>query len=105
MGGGRGPMGAMGAMGRPTEKAKDFSGTLKRLLRYFVPEKFNLAIVLFAAIVLIAQGIKIANPDLLVLAAGGDGDGSPRRFGRDSPGGEFLPAELGGHAAGLEPGG
>lgn len=51
MGGGRGPMGAMGAMGRPTEKAKDFSGTLKRLLRYFVPEKFNLAIVLFAAVV------------------------------------------------------
>jgi ATP-binding cassette, subfamily B, multidrug efflux pump len=33
----RGPMGPMGAMGRPVEKAKDFSGTLKRLLLYFVP--------------------------------------------------------------------
>jgi ATP-binding cassette subfamily B protein len=44
-------MGAMGAMGRPVEKAKNFRGTLKRLLLYFVPEKINLSIVLIAAIV------------------------------------------------------
>ena len=50
---GGGPMargGPMGAMGRPVEKAKDFSGTLKRLLLYFVPEKANLSIVFIAAI-------------------------------------------------------
>ena len=47
----RGPMGAMGAMGRPVEKAKNFSGTLRRLLRYFIPEKVNLTIVLVAAII------------------------------------------------------
>jgi len=40
----------MGAMGRPVEKAKDFSGTLKRLLLYFLPEKMNLSIVFIAAI-------------------------------------------------------
>ncbi len=45
--GGRGPM---GAMGRPVEKAKDFKGTLKRLLLYFLPEKWNLLVVLIAAI-------------------------------------------------------
>jgi len=42
--------GPMGAMGRPVEKAKDFQGTLKRLLLYFLPEKVNLSIVLIAAI-------------------------------------------------------
>ena len=42
--------GPMGAMGRPVEKAKDFSGTLKRLLLYFLPEKVNLSIVFIAAI-------------------------------------------------------
>ncbi len=42
--------GPMGAMGRPVEKAKDFSGTLKRLLLYFLPEKVNLTIVFICAI-------------------------------------------------------
>lgn len=50
MGGGPMSHGPMGAMGRPVEKAKDFSGTLKRLLLYFVPEKFNLTVVFIAAI-------------------------------------------------------
>jgi len=47
-----GPMGrgGFGAMGRPVEKAKDFQGTLKRLFRYFIPEKIRLTIVLTAAI-------------------------------------------------------
>ena len=42
--------GPMGAMGRPVEKARDFQGTLKRLLLYFLPEKVNLTIVFICAI-------------------------------------------------------
>lgn len=61
--GGRGPM---GAMGRPAEKAKDFSGTLKRLLLYFVPETFNLSIVVLAAI--IGTVFNIVGPKILGLA-------------------------------------
>ena len=36
-----GPMGRghMGAMGKPVEKAKDFKGTLKRLVHYLAPQK------------------------------------------------------------------
>lgn len=60
---GRGPM---GAMGRPVEKAKNFSGTLKRLLRYFVPERLNLTIVLLAAI--IGTIFNIVGPKILGLA-------------------------------------
>lgn len=62
----RGPMGAMGAMGRPVEKAKDFSGTLRRLLLYFVPEKVNLTIVLAAAI--IGTVFSIVGPKILGFA-------------------------------------
>jgi ATP-binding cassette, subfamily B, multidrug efflux pump len=62
----RGPMGAMGAMGRPVEKAKDFSGTLKRLLLYFVPEKINLFIVIIAA--LIGTIFNIVGPKILGFA-------------------------------------
>jgi len=46
---GRGPMG-MG-MGMPVEKAKDFKGTLKRLLGYLSPFKIKLLLVLALAIV------------------------------------------------------
>ncbi|MDT3324152.1 MAG: ABC transporter ATP-binding protein/permease [Bacillota bacterium] len=42
--------GPMGGMGRPVEKAKDFKGTFKRLLRYLRPHKINLLIVLIFAI-------------------------------------------------------
>jgi ATP-binding cassette, subfamily B, multidrug efflux pump len=65
----RGPMGGggpMGAMGRPVEKAKDFSGTLRRLLRYFLPEKINLSIVLIAAI--IGTVFNIVGPKILGFA-------------------------------------
>jgi ATP-binding cassette subfamily B multidrug efflux pump len=44
---GRGP----GAMGRPVEKAKDFKGTLKRLVKYLKPQVPKLTIVLVFAIV------------------------------------------------------
>ena len=43
--------GPMGAMGRPVEKAKDFKGTLKRLLKYLKPMRINLiAVFLFAVL-------------------------------------------------------
>ena len=62
-----GPMGrGMGAMGRPVEKAKNFSGTLKRLLNYFRPEKVRLFIVLGAAI--IGTIFNIVGPKILGLA-------------------------------------
>jgi len=42
--------GPMGAMGRPVEKAKDFKGTLKRLLKYLKPMRLNLIAVFVFAI-------------------------------------------------------
>ncbi|HEX4714162.1 MAG TPA: ABC transporter ATP-binding protein, partial [Ktedonobacteraceae bacterium] len=63
-----GPMGGgpMGAMGRPVEKAKDFKGTFKRLLSYFLPQKFLLLVVLIAAI--IGTAFNIVGPKILGLA-------------------------------------
>jgi ATP-binding cassette subfamily B protein len=63
-----GPMGrgGWGAMGRPVEKAKDFRGTLQRLLRYFVPEKILLFVVLAAAI--LGTIFNIVGPKILGLA-------------------------------------
>lgn len=47
-----GPMGrgGFGSMGRPVEKAKDFSGTMKRLLKYFEAEKILLSVVVVCAV-------------------------------------------------------
>ena len=42
--------GPMGPMGRPTEKAKDFKGTFRRLLGYLKPRRMRLLIVLLFAI-------------------------------------------------------
>ncbi|GFP76966.1 Vitamin B12 import ATP-binding protein BtuD [Clostridium fungisolvens] len=42
--------GPMGGMGRPVEKAKDFKGSLKRLLKYLKPHRINLIVVLMFAI-------------------------------------------------------
>ncbi|GGG19728.1 ABC transporter ATP-binding protein [Paenibacillus aceti] len=52
MGGGghRGPGAGHGAMGRPVEKAKDFKGTLRRLIYYLAPHKTQLLAVLLMAI-------------------------------------------------------
>lgn len=63
-----GPMGrgGFGAMGRPVEKAKDFQGTLKRLLFYFLPEKVNMIIVLSAAV--LGTIFNIVGPKILGLA-------------------------------------
>ncbi|MDQ0089769.1 ATP-binding cassette subfamily B protein [Paenibacillus anaericanus] len=42
--------GGPGGMGRPVEKAKDFKGTLRRLLQYLRPHKMQLLAVLFMAV-------------------------------------------------------
>ena len=65
---GVGPMGrgGWGAMGRPVEKAKNFNGTLNRLLRYFIPEKILLSIVVGAAI--FGTVFSIVGPKILGLA-------------------------------------
>jgi ATP-binding cassette, subfamily B, multidrug efflux pump len=64
-----GPMGRgghWGAMGRPVEKAKDFKGTCKRLLGYFLPQKYRLILVLAAATV--GTVFNIIGPKILGLA-------------------------------------
>ena len=64
---GRGPMGAgWGAMGRPTEKAKDFKGTVKRFLGYFMPQKYRLLTILIATI--ISTTFTIVGPKILGMA-------------------------------------
>jgi ATP-binding cassette subfamily B multidrug efflux pump len=47
---GRGPMGGGHRMGMPVDKAKDFRGTLRRLLAYLQPHRLRLLVVLTAAI-------------------------------------------------------
>ena len=54
--GGHGP----GGFGRPVEKAKDFKGTLKRLLGYLKPFRANLIIVLIFAVA--STAFAIASP-------------------------------------------
>ena len=79
-----GPMrGPMGAMGRPVEKPKDFQGTAKRLLGYFVPQKYRLLIVLIAAI--IGTVFNIVGPKILGLATTKLFDGLVAKF-RHIPG-------------------
>lgn len=57
--GGMGPMGhGPGGMGRPVEKAKDFKGTLKRLMVYLRPRWFQLVIVVTMAILSTIFGIR-----------------------------------------------
>ncbi len=63
-----GPMnrGGWGAMGMPVEKAKDFGGTLRRLLSYFYPERYLLFIVIGSAV--IGMIFTIVGPKILGLA-------------------------------------
>lgn len=46
----KGPMGGGPAMGRPVEKAKDFKGTMKRLITYLRPRRLSLIVVFIFAI-------------------------------------------------------
>jgi ATP-binding cassette subfamily B multidrug efflux pump len=63
--GGMGPWGS-GAMGMPVQKAKDFRGTLYRLLGYFKPQKYLLFAVLVTAV--IGSVFNIVGPKILGLA-------------------------------------
>ena len=65
-GGGHMNRGGWGAMGVAVEKAKDFRGTLERLLRYFLPEKIQLIIVVITAV--IGMVFTIVGPKILGLA-------------------------------------
>ncbi len=64
----QGPMmfGPRGGFGMPVQKAKDFRGTLFRLLRYFGPQKYFLIAVLVAAI--LSTVFNIVGPKILGLA-------------------------------------
>lgn len=67
--GGRGPMGhggPFGGMGMPVQKAKNFRGTLFRLLGYFKPQRWALVAVLVTAI--ISTVFNIVGPKILGLA-------------------------------------
>jgi ATP-binding cassette subfamily B protein len=56
----------MGMVGVPVQKAKNFRGTLYRLLGYFKPEKYLLIIILFAAV--LGTVFNIVGPKILGLA-------------------------------------
>ncbi|GIP36428.1 ABC transporter ATP-binding protein [Paenibacillus sp. J2TS4] len=63
--GGPGPHGGPGGprIGMPVEKAKDFKGTLKRLIGYLKPHKYRLMIVLAAAV--LSTVFSIVSPKFL----------------------------------------
>ena len=62
-GGSGGPGGPGGHMGAPTEKAKDFKGTIKRLITVLRPYKWSLLVVL--AFVVASTVLAIAGPKIL----------------------------------------
>ncbi len=75
--GGRGG-GPMGAMGQPAEKAKNFKGTLKRLLKYLEPEKTRfIAVFLFA---IASTVFTIVGPKIMGKATTKLGDGIIARY-------------------------
>ncbi|CAM2922966.1 ABC transporter ATP-binding protein [Paenibacillus sediminis] len=57
------PFGGGHGMGMPAEKAKDFKGTLKRLIPYLKPHKVKLTIVLIAAI--LSTVFSIVSPKIM----------------------------------------
>ncbi|GCE46043.1 ATP-binding cassette subfamily B protein [Thermosporothrix hazakensis] len=58
--------GPWGGMGMPVQKAKDFKGTVKRLSRYLLPQKYLLLVVILAAI--ISTVFQIVGPKILGMA-------------------------------------
>ena len=62
-GGGRGGMAFGAPLGGPVEKAKNFSGTLKRLLKYLKPHSFKLIIVVLFTI--LSTIFSIVGPKIL----------------------------------------
>lgn len=50
MGGGRGPMGSPHMIGAPVQKARDFKGTLRKLISYLAPYRAKIVVVFLLAI-------------------------------------------------------
>ncbi|PJI10362.1 ABC transporter [Clostridium sp. CT7] len=61
---GHGPSGHGGpAMGRPAEKAKDFKGTIRKLMKYLAPYKFRFTAVIIMAILSVV--FSVASPKIM----------------------------------------
>ncbi|QUH25739.1 ABC transporter ATP-binding protein [Serpentinicella alkaliphila] len=59
----RGPGSGLGPMIMPTEKPKDFKGTLKRLLGYLKPFKYHLFVVVITSI--LGTGFSVVSPKIM----------------------------------------
>lgn len=59
--GGGGGGGPFGAMMRPAEKAKDFKGTLKRLIRFLKPQRTQMIIMIFFTVIMTAMAVYAPN--------------------------------------------
>ncbi len=74
---GRGP-GRGHSFGTPVEKAKDFRGTLKRLVKYLEPKKWTFVVVIFFAI--LSTVFSIVSPKILGMATDKLFEGFMARF-------------------------
>lgn len=75
---GHGGFGPRGGMGVPVNKAKDFKGTLKRLLRYLKPHKYRLITVFLTAI--LSTIFTILGPKILGMATTKIFEGVSQKF-------------------------
>ncbi len=76
--------GPMGGLGMPVQKAKNFWGTLFRLLRYFRPQRMQLGVVLLAAI--ISTVFNVVGPKILGMATTKLFEGFVKKFYLHVPG-------------------
>lgn len=75
----RGPIGrGPGAMGQPVEKARDFAGTIKRLVQYLSPQKYRFMVVFVLAIA--STLFSIVGPKVMGMATTKLGDGILARY-------------------------
>lgn len=77
----RGP-GRGAAFGAPVEKAKNFKGTLKRLMAYLKPKKWTFVVVVIFAI--LSTVFSIISPKIMALATDSLYDTASARFGGDT---------------------
>jgi ATP-binding cassette subfamily B multidrug efflux pump len=82
--GGHGGHGGHGGLGKPTEKAKDFKGSLKRLVGYLRPHKINLLVVLVFAV--LSTAFTIIAPKITALAVNKLQEGYMSQMLLESPG-------------------
>lgn len=76
--------GGHGGLGKPTEKAKDFKGSLKRLVGYLRPHKINLLVVLVFAV--LSTAFTIIAPKITALAVNKLQEGYMSQLLLESPG-------------------